>query len=452
MELLKQRVEVSGRLTDWLLPAILIVFGVGTIGSIFNFIQTERRTSQSHGLMIDGERAAQHRDVSIFEQSQRTLTLVNETLGLAKEASARASKSLANRLGRTSRELEKQAAHLIEEVEAYKDDKNLVAKHDRTSRVHSLGSKIKALENNLVILEDETIELGPLACIITGIDSHLHEGYEEAIDYWERAATHKEASPQMRSLAYYWLGYVHNNLRDFPTAVHNLDNALQYAIGTRRYEIRRLQIESRFFNREDGDELIAQLERLIIEFNEEFSIVESKEAANRNVRIETTLGNVCFQIGNETRDAKYYVRSRQLFEEALKANESDKWVLFGLAETLHKLGELEKATDIYINRVLREAEKEFLTREEKRTKVLAKTTILICLIRGSSREQHIKDRYDEVISLVAELDGRLTVYSQMQRRNVSKDQFLEDLRMLMLDAPQAPESASPVGKGPEDSA
>ncbi len=107
--------------------------------------------------------------------------------------------------------------------------------------------------------------------------------------------------------------------------------------------------------------------------------------------------------------------------------------MFGLAESLYKLGEIDKASEIYLGKVLREAEKEFLTREEKRTKVLAKTTQLICLIRGGSREQHIKDRYDEVISLVAELDGRLTVYSQMQRRNVSKDQFLKDLRELMQD-------------------
>lgn len=359
---------------------------------------------------------------------------MNETLGLAKEASARASKSLANRLGRTAKDLEKQAGHLIEEVEAYKEDKNLVAKHDRTSRVHSLGSKIKALENNLVILEDETIDLGPLSCIVTGIDSHLHEGYEEAIDYWERAATHKEASPAMRSLAYYWLGYIHNNLHDFGTAVHNLDNALQYADGTRRFEIRRLQIESRFFNLEDGNELIAQLEQLLAEFNKDLATVESRETANRRIRIETTLGNICFEIGNETGDHKYYARSIELFESALKIT-ADKWAWFGLAESLYYLGDKSRAVEIYANCVLREAEKEFLTREEKRTKVLAKTTQLICLIRAGSQEQHIKDRYDEVISLVAELDGRLTVYSQMQRRNVSKDQFLEDLKFLMRGTP-----------------
>ena len=80
---------------------------------------------------------------------------------------------------------------------------------------------------------------------------------------------------------------------------------------------------------------------------------------------------------------------------------------------------------------MREADSEFLTREELRTKVLAKSTQLICCIRAEYPEQHVKDRHDEVISLLANVDNRLTIYSQMQRRNIAKEAFYRDLDALL---------------------
>jgi hypothetical protein len=52
---------------------------------------------------------------------------------------------------------------------------------------------------------------------------------------------------------------------------------------------------------------------------------------------------------------------------------------------------------------MREADREFMGREELRTKVLAKTTQLICCIRTESPSQHVKDKSDELLSLVANL-------------------------------------------------
>lgn len=58
MTALQEKVEASAKSTDLLLPAIVIVLGIGTLGSLFGFIQTERRTSESHKLMVGGERSA----------------------------------------------------------------------------------------------------------------------------------------------------------------------------------------------------------------------------------------------------------------------------------------------------------------------------------------------------------------------------------------------------------
>jgi tetratricopeptide (TPR) repeat protein len=425
-QLLRERLESSAERTNqvYILLAILVgMFGFSAVA----WFKSEHRATESYKLAMIGERASQSRDISIFEQSQRTLTLVNETLELAKEASARASKSLENRLRKTSHELEKQCIDLIEDVEAFKNDKNLVSNRETTSRIHSLGLKIKALENNLVLLEAEALKLEPYCGFINGLDSHLHEDYNEAIKLWEFVAADKDTPPELRSLAFYWLGYVHNNLRQFPKAIHNLEHALEGATGSRRFEVRRLQLESRFFTKDNGDELIKLLENLLREFDKQFpdqadaSVVETKR------RIQTTLGNIYFQTGKEKQSPDYFGKAKVFFEEAITA----KWGSFGLAETLFKLGERDRATELYKGPVLKEAEKEFMVREELRTKVLAKTTQLVCDVRAQSPEQHIKDRYDDVISLLADVDSRLTIYSQLQRRNVSKEDFLKDLTILL---------------------
>jgi hypothetical protein len=446
---LSDRLEAQGRNADRLFIFITILFAIGGFTSIFGWMKTERRATEAHVLMVSGERAlqerasethglmmrservSQERDESIFTQSQRTLTLVNATLELAKEASARASRSLANRLKKSSRELDAQCSTLLKDVEAFKEDKNVVADNDTTSRIHNLGIKVKALENNLIILEDEAIELEPFCCAVSGLDSYLHDDYDQAIAYLAKGSDHKQAPDSLKSLAFYWLGYINNNLRLFTQAIHNFEYALALSASERRFELKRLLVESRFFNRESSPELINQLQILLAEFDKEFPDSSGKAAQDGKRRIITTLGNLCFQTGNETGDRDYYVQAKKFFEQA---GARAKWSSFGLAETLHKLCEYKMAKELFAGPVMKEADREFLGREELRTKILAKTTQLICCIRLESSKQHVKDQHDALISLVANLGNRLTIYSQLQRRNVSKEDFIKDVDALLTEA------------------
>ena len=121
---------------NWQLNIILwffaILLSLGTGFSIFGFIKNEKRETQVHKLAIESfyenkssASEVRERENKIFTESQKTLSLVNETLTLATEASRRASKSLENRLISSMDKLEKESKEVIERSQAFDDDKNL---------------------------------------------------------------------------------------------------------------------------------------------------------------------------------------------------------------------------------------------------------------------------------------------------------------------------------------
>ena len=122
-----------------------------------------------------------------------------------------------------------------------------------------------------------------------------------------------------------------------------------------------------------------------------------------------------------------YERAKQFFE---RANGQDKWALFGFAETLFWTGD-RRAEDIFKNQVRKKAVDEEITRVEPRTKVLAKTTELICCIRVSDLRKEVPTIYSQLTEALGRVEARLTVYSQAQRRNVTKEEFRNDLQELM---------------------
>ncbi len=109
----------------------------------------------------------------------------------------------------------------------------------------------------------------------------------------------------------------------------------------------------------------------------------------------------------------------------------DKWALFGYAEMLYKLGNESEAQQIFKEQIRKESLSEYVRREEPRTKVLAKTTELICCLRVPDLENEVHSIQSFVLQELGRVDPRLTVYSQVQKRNVTKDEFIKDLEELM---------------------
>ena len=451
IENLKEKINSLNNIFNYAIGFFALFLALGSGFSIWGFIRSEKRSSEIHQLTIESNQTSKERENKIFEESQRTLSLVNETLSLATDASKRASKSLENRLIKTMESLNKDSLEIIELSQAFYDDKNLTTDKDICSEIHRIGRKIEGLENNLVILEDSNIKLEPYCNFIRGADSYLSEQFNQAIQYWVEV-TLSANDNKLKSLAYFWIGYVNNNLGYFTRALSNFKKAQELAIDSRKYELIRIQLETRFFNNENPIEIVKEFDNLIRNIDQETTNESISDRERRKVKILTTLGNIYYQMGNEANSgqdkSEYYKKSKDIFVNLLKIDESkdvfkqiysfsnkkkdsDKWVIFGYAESIFQLEQKELAKDIFKNIVYHLAENEFLNREEKRTKALAKTTQLICAIRAHENEIVINNTKSQVDSALGGIDKRLTIYSQIQRRNVSRDKFREDINKLL---------------------
>ncbi len=455
IEKLKQQVDqLEEKIVSWTEAAklialfITIVAGIVTIFSIRGWLMSESRSNkaekmifaaeersmQSHSLAIRGEKSSQKRDEVNFKQSQETLTLVNETLGLAKEASLRASKTLENKLIKQSKEIEYASSIFLQEIEAYTDDKNLVGKKETTIEVHRLGDKIIGFENNLMILTDSDIESLPHSLFILGMDCHLKQQFNEAIEFWKKLTLDPKSPNELKSLAYFWIGYEHNNRNKFDEAIRNFKQASEFSKGNRKYELLRIRYESMFFKKDDINELIDLMNKLIEDFKLENKKAVDMDTKKQEIKIHTTLGNIYFQAGNENEQSrnKHYENSKKEFMLAKKASVTvNIWAQFGYAEAIYALGDEQKAIELFADKIMKGAERELVNREERRTKVLAKSTQLICKIRANDPFDQVKDYQNQVITLAGDVDSRLTIYSQVQRRNVDRNQFLSDFEKLV---------------------
>jgi tetratricopeptide (TPR) repeat protein len=285
-------------------------------------------------------------------------------------------------------------------------------------------SGIAGFETNRLILPAD-IKLTPYCLFLRGMDYHLSQQFDEAFQAWNAVALSEETPPNLKSLAWYWIGYENNNLGKFSEAYVSFEKAMESAQGPRRWELRRIGLESKFFNkkRETAESLIEPFQNLLKTIEEEGG---GEEVRSKRMRTLTTLGNVYWVAGNERMktdgfdQAKaYYERAKECFQEA---SVQDKWALFGLAEALYVL-KLRGAEDLFENRIREQAKDEYVRREEPRTKVLARTSELICCLRVHALHPEIPGIYSQVIEALGRVDERLTVYSQLQRRNVRKDEL-----------------------------
>jgi cbb3-type cytochrome oxidase subunit 3 len=394
----------------------------------------QARQDELYNLSLTREKESSERDKRIFAQSTDTLVLVNETLSLAKDASERASKSLEVKLDRRHDELEREAIDLIDESKAYRNYKVLVEDSNFRSNLQTLALEIAGLQNNQNILDKE-VALHPHCCFIRGMEFHLNQHFKPAIKYWKQAKDHPKVNNALKIMTLFWIGYEQNNKGEFENAASNFELASSIATGAQCLELDRIRIESKFFHAEkfSTEQIIPEMEAL-------YEQVKEKEASDEFQRAKSsiagTLGNMYYQLGNELsskntqESVRYYRKAKETFAEAPIRN---KWNWFGYGEACFKLGEIDEAEECFLNRVKPEAEFEYSTRPEPRTKVLGQTTVLICSIRVPSLHENVTTLYNLIKTTLGSVDTHVTVYSQFQRRNVFKDVFLEQLNQIMME-------------------
>ena len=397
------------------------------------------RQDELYKLSRRNERVDSERDRRLFAQSTETLTLVNATLKLANEASLRASKALEDKLNRKHSALETEASELVEDSKAYKNFKVLVEDSRYRSNLQTLAIDIMGLQNNQELLDTDVI-LHPHCAFIRAMDFHLNQHVKPAIRYWKQVKAHPSASESLRIMALHWIGYEQNNIGDFEDAAENFEAAARLANGPLKHEIDRLKIESRFFNtsKYSAQSILPEL----LALQEKVELLEKSEEVKRiRSGIAGTLGNIYLQIGNDLQAMKapseppkvYYEMAKAAFDSAPIKN---KWIWFGYGEACYRLGDRATAEEYFLTKVKPEAELEYSTRLEPRTKVLGQTTVLICSMLIESQHDNVAPLYNLIKATLSSVDTHVTVYSQFKRRNVFKKVFLDDLdeAMKMFDA------------------
>lgn len=387
------------------------------------------RQDEMYGFMFEREKTIAQRDESIFKSSSDTLTLVNDTLTLAKDASERASLSLKRRFDSSHEELENRSKELIEEdSKAYKNYKNLVENAGFRSTIMTLDLEIMALKNYQLFL-DESIQLKPFTSFIHAMRFHLSQDFKDAIKYWKQVKDHVDANKQLKIMTLFWIGYEYNNMMEFEKATASFEEAKELAEGAQKYEQERMLIESKFFDikKFKTDQIVLELKSL----KERILAQPDTEDYNKiKGKILGTLGNVLIQYANEFRKEgnleNAYENYKNAFDAFNSAPSKDKWIYFGIGEALYRMGKKEEAIEIFEKNVLEAAEKEYTGRVEPRSKVLGQTTQLICSIWIKSRNVNVIALRNSIIQAVGDVDDRFSVYTQTQRRNVSKADFIDN--------------------------
>lgn len=444
--------------TNALITLFALILAVGTAYSVMWGRRAEQRSTESFALLVKGESAGQNRDQEVHTLSQNTLSLVNETLNIAKDAMATSTREVQNREQQALESYEEQAVALVKKRQ---DDKVFVERPKHRAAIHHLADQIGTLmERQKFSPTALALRITPYCRFVLAMSYHLQEDFERALGLWDGVAVDQATDRELASLAWYWHGYVKNNLGDPSDAQLSFQKALQLTTDTeRRYELERIMLETRWFQLVSGtevDQLLDALKSLHRRLDSE--TYRGEGLRRRKQRIEILLGNILLVNGNGDREAEpgnaltRYNEARTWF---LEAGESELWAQFGLAEVSHRLGDEQTAARCFaevFNRVI----DQYTQRQELRTKVLLRSTQLICAVRKPGLEDQVSGLLREVRDAIGELvqvDENLTVYSQTQKRNIKQSELIPELKEIIeeegkLRQPLANSGMQPPGETP----
>lgn len=451
----EQRLDALDRRTDHLddfdnkiLLPLSVLVGLLTAGGVVGLVTSlryERRQSQLHELGVGGEMAAQARaeqsHVSFLAGSQQTLTLVNDTLTLAKQASDRAAEAMEQQAKDSLSDIDMRAKSVLDRVYLERDFKAIVkpnVRHDLVEIAHDLAS----IEGYLKL---QGMRLNPRCFFVKGLERHLRPEPRSAIRNFLAAQTDEDRN--LTAHALFWAGYISNNRGEYRQALDSFSRAQDLAEpeGPQRIDLERIHIETRFFERaaapapESRRDHIADLEH---DLRSVLDRVDPKSPDLAHVRAgcRTTLANLLVWVGrlsplerapNEPLsgvEREALEAAVQLFEEAAAEEPPgrDLWPLFGALQIKAALGQATDRSNW--SYVLKEAEAQRGGRVERRTQALLYETILISLAQLHPDDwegrRHVRS---DLRTALSELDEDTTVYSQWQKRNVSLRVFEKEL-------------------------
>lgn len=403
---------------------------------------------------------AQRRTDSLQEvglkRAADTLQLINNLLAITERSTARAAGTEYGFLSRSIDDLDSECQKLI--IDASRDDeRDIVAKPQFIERVKVLTKSIESLDSQVTTYNESVprqfvptqgedlagarlehgltpgwnrLSLTGPCLFIRGLNNHLEQNFRSAIDDWRSSLTAKGSSA-VEVDANYWIGYVNDTLGNFEEAAIYLDAAARVAPDQRKVELKRLALETRFFDL-DFEEVPKQL---LEDGKQFFDTVNFHQVSRRSISsFATTMGNISMiqRIRDSTKAAEWtLIDSDRWYEIALKAESRSRWARFGKCINQFLMrGRLDTDAQEAARDVIDSVNREYRNRVEPRSKALSKVTEYMCMImlglndpgRMSTIEGHIEDRASEVTAR--------TIYSQFRKQNVHKDVFWNEFEYL----------------------
>lgn len=416
----------------------------GALGLVFA-IRNEIRIGQVHGLFVAGETAQQARTEalhsSLLETSEKTITLVNQTLELARDSTERATKALSDRAKQLVREVGEEMAALIARImmqENFEEKlfKLLVEEPSHRRKLIQLSDRLATVEGYLAF---QDIELEPSAHLVKGMALHLDQDDQAAIPLLERAAEATGMGLRLRLCAYYFIGYASNNIGEYRSAAAAFDAGHGRASdqAALRDEFQRMGAESKFFeivrSRLDGRDVRQSTKDLI----QELTSVSAKASHQARANLHQTLGNVYLFLARLINDEESFKKAFSSFQNGGNGI----WMKFGQLEIIHDLrSEIAAEENSPTPREVEDlATQRIQTRGEPRSLALLHLATAKCRIWRNAGNVSVRAALSAVNDQMGKVDSDLRLYSLEVKSNVTRAQFIA-LEVKTIEDSLTPES------------
>jgi hypothetical protein len=446
----------------WPVGILLAVLTLGGLLSVVFSIREQRRGTQLHELAVRGETASQRRSEESFSafltESQKTLTLVNDTLRLAKESTDRASHAMeANAQTRVSA-IEADAEALMQA--AYKEGQFEAVLNDLPMReqVGRISRDLQGLEG---YLELQNLELPTNCRFVKALARFLADDTNGALSLLRHAEQH-ERPGDLRRFVLYWIGYMELTIGEYENARRRFqDDETGMALNDRqRQQLERMDFEAQFFLKAEQREhagtstpaqrlvsvakLLGELDQLAQRVN------EGEQSTHRSLtshEVARTRADVFVWIARgKCQGGRMPEAARTALERAFaiceEQKERDYYLEFTWAECAHALGR-KGARGAYAKvtkMVVEEAGKHRETRREAELEHVAAICHAHLAKLAPRKERHQAEleqgRAEAAARKALETaralgHGGVTIFSAARRHNVACHEFITDVGMLV---------------------
>ncbi len=259
VEALKVKVEANERNVDtvrsdvqlmlWPVGFLLAVLTLGGLLSVVFSIRDQRRVTQLHELAVTGETAAQRRSEESFSsfltESQKTLTLVNDTLTLAKESTDRAAHAMQVNAEARVNSIEGRAEALMLRAFNSGEFESILDELELRNDLRRIAGDLGGLEG---YLELQSMPLPPHCRFVKAIDLFLKDDTRGALELLQRAE--QEARPgDLHRFTLYWIGYMQLTIGQYESARRKFydDEGGLRTEDREHHQLERMELEAEFF-------------------------------------------------------------------------------------------------------------------------------------------------------------------------------------------------------------